>query len=71
MGCRIFIFLSNDDNNKTEAAVQIHRASYIYGICKRNSALIMPNYDMLLAIPGIGKKVASCIMEYMELHLSI
>lgn len=41
-----------------------YRASYIYGICKRNSALIMPNYDMLLAIPGIGKKVASCIMLF-------
>lgn len=41
-----------------------YRASYIYGICKRNPALIMPNYDMLLAIPGIGKKVASCIMLF-------
>jgi N-glycosylase/DNA lyase len=41
-----------------------YRATYIYGVCKRNPALVMPNYDMLLAIPGIGKKVASCIMLF-------
>lgn len=41
-----------------------YRASYIYGICKSNPTLIMPNYDTLLTIPGIGKKVASCIMLF-------
>lgn len=41
-----------------------YRAAYIYSVCKHNSALILPNYDMLLTIPGIGKKVASCIMLF-------
>lgn len=41
-----------------------YRASYIYGVCKCNPALTIPNYDILLTIPGIGKKVASCIMLF-------
>lgn len=41
-----------------------YRAAYVYGVCKCAPASIMPEFDKLLAVPGIGKKVASCIMLF-------
>lgn len=41
-----------------------YRTAYIYNVCKCAPALIMADYDKLLKVPGIGKKVASCIMLF-------
>lgn len=41
-----------------------YRASYIYGVCNCAPVLLIPDFDGLLAVPGIGKKVASCIMLF-------
>lgn len=41
-----------------------YRAAYIHSVCRCAPALIVPDYNKLLKVPGIGKKVASCIMLF-------
>ena len=41
-----------------------YRDKYIYNICTCSPYLFAPSYENLLALPGIGPKVASCIMLF-------
>ena len=41
-----------------------YRDKYIYNVCTCDPALLSPKYYKLLSIPGIGPKVASCIMLF-------
>ena len=41
-----------------------YRDKYIYNVCTGDPALLSPKYYKLLSIPGIGPKVASCIMLF-------
>ena len=41
-----------------------YRDKYIYNICTCSPHLLAPSYENLLTLPGIGPKVASCIMLF-------
>ena len=41
-----------------------YRAAYLYDLFHCNSTQIKPDYQTLLSMRGIGKKVASCIMLF-------
>lgn len=41
-----------------------YRDKYIYNVCTCSPSLLETSYENLLALPGIGPKVASCIMLF-------
>lgn len=47
-----------------------YRAKYIYGICICDPVHLEPFGNTLLSVPGIGPKVASCIMLFGQHHLT-